>query len=123
MKNLLLFIGALFLSSALFAQKDTAIISANRDNKFQETDNSISVSIFPVPVKDGQFTIKTDRDISALRITNIIGQEIFKTVYNNPEKEVKVNLNNAGRGIYIIMITFSDNTRVVKKISSEGSSF
>ena len=45
---------------------------------FSREANNISISIYPVPVRDNSFTIKTDRDISFVKITNIIGQDIFR---------------------------------------------
>ncbi len=120
MKSLLLSVFFLFLCTALLAQKEAVIISMNQNSRLPDNENQVSVNIYPVPVKDGRITIETNREISEIRITNIIGQEIYKSVFNNPEKEVRINLNNSGRGIYIIVITFYDNTRVVKKITSEG---
>jgi len=123
MKKFLFSILAFSLCLSLFSQKDTTTVAVNNYNNFTLTDNISEVNIFPVPVKDGQFTIRSEKEITAVRITNIIGQEIFKAVYNNPEKEIRITLDNAGRGIYIILVTFSNNTRIVKKISSEGNSF
>ncbi len=83
--------------------------------------NSFNVSIYPVPVRDNSFTIKTDRDISLVKITNIIGQDIFKLKYNDPQQLIKVSLDNPKRGMYLVTIIFSDGTRVVKKIMVEES--
>jgi len=121
MKSLFLILAAFVISSSIFAQKDSTALAMKSSNKLSASDNSTSVSIYPVPVKDGQFTIKSIKEISSVRITNIIGQEIFKTNYNNPEKEIQVSLDNPNRGMYIVVITFTDRTRLVKKITTEGT--
>jgi len=121
MKSLLLFLTILFLNSSLFAQKDSTALSLSSSNKFPVPENPVPVSIYPVPVKNGQITIKSGKEISSVRITNIIGQEIFKTNFNNPEKEVNISFDCASKGIYILVITLSDRTRIVKKITSEGT--
>lgn len=122
MKSLFLILAVFVISFSLFAQKDsTALALKSSNNKLSASDNSTSVSIYPVPVKDGQFTIKSIKEISSVRITNIIGQEIFKANYNNPEKEIQVSLDNPNRGMYIVVITFIDRTRLVKKITTEGT--
>ena len=74
-----------------------------------------------MPVRDNNFTIKTDKDISYVRITNIIGQDIFRVKYNNPEQQIRIMLESPNRGMYLVTIIFSDGTRVVKKIMVEES--
>ena len=74
-----------------------------------------------MPVRENNFTIKTDKDISLVRITNIIGQDIFRVKYNNPEQQINIMLDNPKRGMYLVTVNFSDGTRVVKKILIEES--
>jgi hypothetical protein len=83
--------------------------------------SNVIVSIYPVPVRENSFTIKTDRDISFVKITNIIGQDIFRIQYNNPLQLIRIPLDNPKRGMYLVTILFSDGTRVVKKIMVEES--
>ena len=82
---------------------------------------AVNVTIYPVPVRENNFTIKTDKDISFVRITNIIGQDIFRVKYNNPEQQIRIMLDNPKRGMYLVTVNFSDGTRVVKKIMIEES--
>jgi hypothetical protein len=86
----------------------------------RESNNRI-VNIYPVPVKDNSFTIKTDTDIAFIKITNIIGQDIFRFQYNDPQQLIKIFLDNPKRGMYLVTIIFSDGIRVVKKIMVEQS--
>ena len=81
----------------------------------------MSVNIYPVPVRDNSFTIKTDRYISSVKVTNIIGQDIFRFRYTDPQQLIKISLENPKRGIYLVTVILSDGLRVVKKIMVEQS--
>lgn len=120
MKRLLLLFLLLILKLSLHAQSDsTAVDAAHKD--FDRNASSISVSIYPVPVRENHFTVKTDRDVSFIRITNIIGQDVFRQRYNTPQQLNKITLDNPNRGMYLVTLVFSDGTRVVKKIMVEQS--
>jgi hypothetical protein len=122
MKKSLLFIFFLIFTLTLHGQKDTMnIIGALPQKDISRDVNNINVSIYPVPVKDNSFTIKTDKDISFVKITNIIGQDIFRFNYNDPQQLIKIFLDNPKRGMYLVTIIFSDGIRVVKKIMVEES--
>jgi hypothetical protein len=106
----------------LQAQKDTVNVAAIIPQKDILRDAAnIFVSIYPVPVRENNFTIKTDRDVSFVKVTNIIGQDIFRVQYNNPQQLARILLNNPKRGMYLVTIIFSDGMRVVKKIMIEES--
>jgi len=84
--------------------------------------SNIVINIYPVPVKDNRFTIKCNTDISAIKITNIIGQDIYRAQYKNPQPVTDILLlNNQKRGMYLVTIIFKDGRRVVKKILIEES--
>jgi hypothetical protein len=122
MKKLLHIVLLLIFTVSLQAQKD----SVNYMGALPQQDTyrpaaAVNVVIYPVPVRENNFTIKTDKDISFVRITNIIGQDIFRVKYNNPEQQIRVLLDNPKRGMYIVTVNFSDGTRVVKKIMIEES--
>lgn len=117
-KGLLLFF-LMILTLILEAQKDTVAISGNlpqRDVIREAT--TINITIFPVPVKDNYFTIRAEKDISFVKITNIIGQDIYRSTFEN-QQSVKINLINPRRGMYVVTILFADGTRSVKKIMVE----
>ena len=120
MKNFILFIMAGILSLTLQAQKDTtAIASSYMKQGFASKGPDVKISIYPVPVKDNYFNIKTDREVSFVKITNIIGQDIYRAQYNNPQTLNKIVLDNPGRGMYLVTIICSDGVRIVKKIMIE----
>lgn len=121
MKKSLLLILLIIFTVTLQAQKDTTTIGTIPQNDMFKDAASIYVSIYPVPVRENRFTIKTDRDVSFIRITNIIGQDIFRSKYNTPQQLNRITLENPKRGMYLVSIIFSDGTRVVKRIMVEES--
>lgn len=105
----------------LYAQKDSLSYLGALSQQDIRPSAAVNVTIYPVPVRENNFTIKTDKEISFVRVTNIIGQDIFRVKYNNPEQQIRIMLDNAKRGMYLVTINFSDGTRVVKKILIEES--
>ncbi|MCU0363664.1 MAG: hypothetical protein MUE32_09920, partial [Bacteroidales bacterium] len=93
-KQLLLFL-ALFAAFSLYGQRDTASFAGATGQRDAYRDPStIKINIYPVPVRDNKFTVKTDRYISFVKVTNIIGQDIYKKQYNDPLQIVDVLLEN-----------------------------
>jgi hypothetical protein len=122
MKKSLLFIILIILTLILHAQKDaTRVVGTLPQKEISKDAANINVNIYPVPVRENYFTIKTNRDVSFVKITNIIGQDIFRVQYSNPWQEKRIALENTKRGMYLVTIIFSDGTRVVKKIMVEES--
>ncbi len=122
MKKSLLLILFCILTLALHAQKDTAnFIGAVPQRDILRDASKINVSIYPVPVRENSFTIRTDRDVSFVKVTNIIGQDVFRVQYNDPQQLIRIPLDNPRRGMYLVTIIFSEGTRVVKKIMVEES--
>ena len=122
MKKSLLFVLFLIFTLTLQAQKDTMnVIAALPQKDILKDAQNVNVIIYPVPVRENSFTIKTDKDVSFVKITNIIGQDIFRIQYNAPQQLNRIMLNNSKRGMYLVTILFSDGTRVVKKIMVEES--
>ena len=122
MKKSLLFVFFVIYTISLQAQKDTVNYTSSTIQKNASAEASnVSINIYPVPVRDNRFTIKSDKEISFVKITNIIGQDIFRAQYNNPQTITKIVLDNPKRGMYLVTIIFSDNARVVKKIMIEQS--
>ena len=122
MKKGLLFLLILFSGLTLLAQKgNEEALASPPANDVTRTATHVNVTIYPVPVRENTFTIKTDRDISYIKVTNIIGQDILRVKYNNPQQLIKVFLDNQKRGMYLVTILFSDGTRIVKKIMVEES--
>lgn len=106
----------------LHGQKDSVkLYPAFAQKDYASEVKNLNVTIYPVPVRDNNFTIKTEKDVSFVKITNIIGQDIFRFQYNDPTQMIKISLENPKRGMYLVTIMFSDGLRVVKKIMIEQS--
>ena len=121
MKKSLLFIFLIMIAFTLYSQKDTAdIVSATAGRNLIREGVNTNLTIYPVPVKENNFTIRSDKDIAFIKITNIIGQDIFKSRFGN-QQLVRIFLDNPKRGMYLVTIIFADDTRIVKKIMVEES--
>lgn len=119
MKQALLSFIILFLTLSANSQTDTTNIRLAAKT---DTDSpAVKITIYPVPVRDGLFTIKSEKDISEIKISNIIGQNIYSERYDSPMNLIKISLGKPGRGIFLCAILFSDGTRAVKKIMVERS--
>lgn len=120
MKKVILLLLLSFLFVSLEAQRDTASISAYPNSRVTPAEHPpIAVSIYPVPVRENYFTIKCEKEFTFIKITNIIGQDIYRSQFNSPVTYNKVFLDNPKRGMYLVTILFSDGSRVVKKIMIE----
>ena len=120
MKKSLLLILFIIFASGLQAQKDTVNVSRDQMQKSALADAAnTSITIFPVPVRENYFTVRSEKGISGIKVTNIIGQDILKTKYNDPESLLKIILDNPKRGMYLVTISLEDGARVVKKIMIE----
>ena len=121
MKQNLLLISLLLYCITLHSQNDTISVVRNYPQKaFVKETVSSNITIYPVPVRENSFSIKTDRDIVSVKVTNMIGQDIFKAQYKSPVSHTKVLLKQTTRGMYLVTITFVDGTRIVKKIMIEN---
>jgi hypothetical protein len=122
MKKVILTILFVFSIAALQAQKDSVNFYSVSTQKNATADRPpATVTIYPVPVRNNLVNIKCDKPISFLKITNIIGQDIFKTRYNNPQTILKIMLDYPQRGMYLVTLIFEDGERIVKKIMIEQS--
>jgi len=121
MRRSLLFLLLLISVLSLQAQKDTVSL-VNRSLPRTEVRENLpaTISIYPVPVRENNFSIKTDRDMSLVKVTNMIGQDIYRAQYRNPLSFTRIVLENPTRGIYLVTIAFTDGTRVVRKIMIEN---
>ncbi|MGA1978542.1 MAG: T9SS type A sorting domain-containing protein [Bacteroidales bacterium] len=118
-KSLLLFLLLLFYIN-LQAQKDTVNISADKYSGSLLSDASnVNLSIFPVPVRGNYVNIKSDKAISSVKITNIIGQDILMCKYDDPQTFIRISLDNTRRGMYLVTVVFIDGLRIVRKIMIE----
>jgi len=121
MRKILLLTFLFIFTVTVHAQKDTLNYIGAASQQDIGRPAAVNITIYPIPVRDNNFTIKTDRDISYVRVTNIIGQDIFRARYSSHEQQIRIMLNGPTRGMYLVTIIFNDGSRVVKKIMVEES--
>jgi|TARA_B110000967_G_scaffold159223_1_gene164794 hypothetical protein len=86
----------------------TATTSVNDVNLFLD-----AVSIFPNPAKNSiRLKNSSDLNVSRIKITNMIGKEVFTSKFTKPEIEIS-NLNS---GIYILTIQSENKSKNIKFI-------
>ena len=107
--TIVLFIGIISLSTAQgYSYHPEKIIIDN---------NNYDVVIYPNPVTDYKFSVKSSFKIKSVEVLNVIGQRV-KKVENKMESldEVKVKLPDCDEGVYMVKIIFINNKTSIKKI-------
>lgn len=124
MKHILLLISVLLIPLSLHSQKDTASVVRNFPQKtFVRETPVTNINIYPVPVRQNSFTIKTDRNMVSVKVTNMIGQDIFRAQYSDPVSMTKVVLAKPARGMYLVTLAFADGSRIVRKVMIESPEY
>jgi hypothetical protein len=81
-----------------------------------EINKSVSIQLFPNPVKNNHFTINSSEFMQAIEINNVIGQQVLRKETNH-SKQFAVETGNIPKGIYSVRIYFSEGkTKTVKLI-------
>ena len=80
-----------------------------------ETDGENKVVVFPNPATEGYISIQAEKEITQIEILNIVGQRILM---HGPESSnsVRLDIGNLNAGIYLLKLSFSDNTSDTKRI-------
>lgn len=75
------------------------------------------VLIYPNPVTDNKFYVKSESVIRSVEVINVLGQNI-KTVNNttNITYNIYVELGNIKEGMYMVKVTFADKKSIIRKI-------
>lgn len=122
MKKSLLSLLFMILTLFLNAQRDTISVAPYGSARTGLAEAApVALSIYPVPVRENFFNIRCDKEITNIRVTNIIGQDVYRAQFNTPVTLTKVFLENQIRGMYLVTILFTDGSRIVKKIMVEPS--
>ena len=121
MKHILLLISLILITLSLHSQKDTVSVVRNFPQKTFVRETPVSnITIYPVPVRENSFTIKADRNMVSVKVTNMIGQDIFRAQYSDPVSMTKVVLTKPARGMYLVTLAFADGSRIVRKVMVEN---
>lgn len=94
---------------------------AQNMNSFNSTSVELTADfdalIYPNPIVDNRFFVKSDKTIKIVEVINVIGQSV-KRVNNdtNVPYNILVELNNCEPGMYMIKITSEENQTIIKKV-------
>lgn len=121
MKKFILLLGSILLitvlninAAAINAENQDNDITEITNNEFQQ--NTINTKVFPNPVTTNKFHVSATKNITKIRLSNILGQQ---TEINSIQKNsglVEVTLKNRKQGIYLVTIIFEDKSKEVKRI-------
>ena len=75
-----------------------------------------SISIYPNPVVNNHFTIRSAQPVLAVTVYNVIGQTVYQANNDPGNKRIPVHLNNIEKGVYLVQVKLKDKSQVVKKI-------
>ena len=121
MKKIFLILIIVFQIGTLLAQKGSVTSASNNVRKeiASTLADQSEIKIFPVPVKENNFNVTSETEISTIKITNIIGQEVYSKRFPSPVTSSNIIMDSPQRGMYLVTIIFTDNSRVVRKIMVE----
>ena len=75
------------------------------------------VTIYPNPVINNRFFVKSEKTIKSVEVLNVIGQSFAKVVNTTGiPYNILVKLPDCDKGLYMVKITFKNNTKIIKKI-------
>jgi hypothetical protein len=75
------------------------------------------VLIYPNPVTDDNFSVKSDNLIKTVEILNVIGQSVKKiTNETGVPYNIIVKMPDCEKGMYMVRIIFADNKSQIKKV-------
>jgi hypothetical protein len=74
------------------------------------------VSVYPNPIRNNQFTVRADQKIESFFISNMLGQVIYRSSTSLEQKQITVDAEVQGAGIYFLKINFPNNQQVTKKL-------
>ncbi len=81
-----------------------------------ETKNKNNIVVLPNPVTNSQFAIKSDLPVESVEVVSIVGQSVYFHDFGSHQKDVRVLMNNALPGIYLVKVKFNDDQMVTRKI-------
>lgn len=75
-----------------------------------EVSNSVSFTVYPNPIVDGQLAINASEAIESVQIINLLGQVVITENFNDFTKTKMINAEILNKGIYTVKLKFSNNS-------------
>ncbi len=114
-KFILIFISLFFILSVSYT-------SYSQGMSYHKTESPVSfipadVLIYPNPVTDNKFFVKSDKLIKKVELMNVLGQNI-KTVNNETDYpfNILVKIGNIKKGMYLVQVTLEGGEKIINKI-------
>ena len=94
----------------------------SQGTSFQRLEPSVSiihseVLIYPNPVTNNKFFVKSEQLIKKIEVLNVLGQSI-KTITNetNVPYNILVEIGSIKKGMYMVQVTLSKGEKIINKI-------
>ena len=112
-----IFLFLFFIFAVLSAFKVNAQGLSNSENYIDNITVDYGILIYPNPVTDNKFWVKSETVIRSVEVINVLGQNI-RTINNetNVVYNIYVELGNVKEGMYMVKITFTDKKTIIRKI-------
>ncbi|MBN1251134.1 MAG: T9SS type A sorting domain-containing protein [Bacteroidales bacterium] len=72
--------------------------------------------IYPNPLVGERFMVKSNSLVSKVEVVNVIGKLINRTVGDNKNQDLIVDIGNCEKGLYLVKVTFNDEKSIIKKL-------
>lgn len=75
---------------------------------------SLQIQLYPNPSTTNQFEVLTNKQIASVRLTNLVGQEVYNQQFDG-QTNATIQLKNKNAGNYVVSISFTDGTSTYRK--------
>jgi len=110
--SIVVFILVVFGTSKSFAQNTDLAFTMQFQNS-----NIHQAVIYPNPVLDFKFKVKSEQIVYKVEVISVIGKTINQYVNKTySSDDIFVDLEECEKGMYLIKITFEDDEYIIKKL-------
>lgn len=74
------------------------------------------VVIYPNPIFEPTFKLQCNAKVDRVELINMIGIVVFTKDIQYFSEEIKVNLPDVDKNVYLVKVTFEDKQFVIKKL-------
>lgn len=92
--------------------------TVNKQNtKMEDFSIDYDILIYPNPVINNNFYIKSKQIIKSIELMNVLGRNV-KTIHNETgiAYNIHVELDNVDKGMYMLRLTFANKKIIIKRI-------
>lgn len=76
----------------------------------------LKVSVYPNPVINNRINITANQDIKSVKLLTIVGSVILEEEYKTGITTTQIDLNELGKGLYLLKISFDEEKTYTEKI-------